>query len=173
MASIAIQCPLKVAPSRVWLIERALPYLAFVPFGYFVYAHLVGSIKKKVVLDAKTGRIKQTFIMNWLKQVGVDRVVLRDLSVRYKALSVLDRASFSQQFHTACLSMVQKVVNTPEFTEAGKASMYDISAIVVLSEAKTPVSMGNALSQGSMPRLVDTSLKTPHAQRTTKFLGFF
>lgn len=163
MASIAISLPIPFLRSRSFLLERAVPYLACVPLAYFIYDRLPASIKAKVILDAKTGLIKQTFIMTWLKQVGVDRVVLRDLHVRYQALHVLDKASYSPSFHAACLAMVTKVVNTQAFTEAGKASMFDISAVVLNSEEEVLRQIKEAFTASTMESIIASGQR---AQKT-------
>ena len=136
-------------------MERSVPYLACVPLGYFLFHHLPAVIKSKVVLDAETGQIKRTFIMTWLKQVGVDRVVLRDLRVRYQALHILDRASYAPSFHSACLSMITRVVNTPAFTEAGKASMFEISAVVLASEKAMQEKIKEVCSETSVEAVLN------------------
>lgn len=159
MASIAITLPSIFPRSRLFLFERAVPYLACFPLAYFIYDRLPASIKAKVVLDAKTGLIKHTFIMNWLKLVGVDRVVLKDLHVRYRALHVLDKASYQPAFHAACLTMVTKVVNTQGFTDAGKTSMFDISAVVLTYEKDVQRQIKEAFTASSMEAALN-SLKT-------------
>lgn len=156
MTSIALSLPIPFLRSRSFLLERAVPYFACVPLAYFIYDRLPASIKAKVVLDAKTGLIKQTFLMAWLKQVAVDRVILKDLYVRYRTLHVLDKASYYPSFHAACLVMVTKVVNTQAFTDAGKSSMFDISAIVLTSEKEVQRQMKEAFTASSLESLIAT-----------------
>jgi hypothetical protein len=94
--------------------------------------------------------------MNWLKLVGVDRVILKDLHVRYRALNVLDKASYRPAFHAACLAMVTKVVNTQGFTDAGKTSMFDISVVVLTYEKEVQRQIKEAFTASSIEAQVNS-----------------
>lgn len=108
-------------------LEKILPYLGILPFGYFIY-DAYGRIRQSIIQDAKLGHIKSAFISVWLKNIAVDEVILKNTQIRQDTLNTL-----------------QNVVTTPIIKQAGLEFAIKLAYTQpVISEI---MNMGNDLSK--------------------------
>jgi hypothetical protein len=92
-------------------IEKVLPYLIVLPFGYFIY-DAYGRIRQAIIQDAKSGKIKSNFLSVWLKTIAVDEVILKDTQLRSETLNTLENIVISPQMKKSGLDFSIKISYT-------------------------------------------------------------
>lgn len=105
------------------IIENTFPFLVIVPFTYLIWhprhwdpKHKTAydRVRTKVIIDAKTGKIRQAFIIGWLKNISLDKVILGKLGIKHKAVDSLKRGFKNPVVSVKFNYTMAQIINRPE-----------------------------------------------------------
>lgn len=105
------------------IIENTFPFLVIVPFTYLIWhprhwdpKHKTAydRVRTKIIIDAKTGKIRQAFIMGWLKNITLKKVILGNEDIRIRAIDSLKRGFKNPVVSVAFNQTMVQIINRPE-----------------------------------------------------------
>ncbi|CAG9323400.1 unnamed protein product [Blepharisma stoltei] len=118
------------------VFRKAFPVTVIGSFCYFASQHLYTEVRKDIIKDAKTGEIKDVFVNAWLKEVVLNRVVLKDQDIRKNTLIKLEDIVKDQSFQQKSLGTFTNVMNSPECGQRGKDLSFHMSKTIMMYDKR-------------------------------------
>ena len=103
---------------RFWSIntvERFLPYAIVVPFGFTLYNYSYPWIRSSIIQDSRSGMIKDTFLNIWLREITMNKVILKSQKTRRLNIDLLKRTIKHKEFQAAGYQMAINIVKSETF----------------------------------------------------------
>ena len=126
--------------------------MIILPFGYFVNKSYQ-SVRSDVILDSKTGKIKQAFIRGWLKEVALDQAILQNKDLRWQSLRLLEDIVQVPDFQTSALQMWVNVMHRQPAVEEAKDVCFVIAKHILTADKRE--SEGFSAVFSSIPYTLD------------------